>query len=145
LFGLKGFMPMWTADDVGQAFVLLALVFLAAALIRKRSRHLRALFLPTAVIGGFLTPALGPEGVGRLTAPNGIFPNQSFAVWSALPGLLINVMCAQCVHVVEPMRGRRLRCCCRRDGCYIKPAPVHPGKWQTASTLLESGSSTKAP
>jgi len=85
---------MWTADDVGQAAVLLALVFLAAALIRKWSRHLRALFLPTAVIGGFLALALGPEGVGRLADSNGIFPDQTFAVWTALPALLINVMAA---------------------------------------------------
>src|SRR5262245_31473642 len=85
---------MWTADDVGQSIVLLALVFLAAALIRKSSRHLRALFLPTAVIGGFLALALGPEGVGRLADSNGIFPDQTFAIWTALPGLLINVMSA---------------------------------------------------
>lgn len=85
---------MWAAGDVGQAFVLLTLVFLGAGLIRKWSRHLRALFVPTAVIGGFLALALGPEGVGRLADSNGIFPNQTFAVWRALPGLLINVMAA---------------------------------------------------
>src|SRR5215470_10686046 len=85
---------MWTADDVGQSLVLLALVFLAAALIRKWSRHLRALFVPTAVIGGFLALALGPEGVGRLSDSSGIFPDQTFAVWHALPGLLISVMSA---------------------------------------------------
>src|SRR5215813_4015367 len=85
---------MWTADDVGELIVLLALVFLAAALIRKWSRRLRALFLPTAVIGGFLALALGPEGVGRLGGWNGIFPAQTFSVWEALPGLLINVMAA---------------------------------------------------
>jgi ESS family glutamate:Na+ symporter len=85
---------MWTADVVGQSFVLLALFFLAAAVIRKWSRHLRALFVPTAVIGGFLALALGPEGVGRFTHSKGIFPAQTFAVWHALPGLLINVMSA---------------------------------------------------
>src|SRR5262245_36149437 len=85
---------MWTADDVGEAIVLLALVFLGAALIRKWSRHLRALFIPTAVIGGFLALALGPEGVGRLTDSNGIFPDQTFEIWTALPALLINVMSA---------------------------------------------------
>jgi glutamate:Na+ symporter, ESS family len=85
---------MWTADDVGLSFVVLALVFLAAALIRKWSRHLRSLFLPTAVIGGFLALALGPEGVGRLADSNGVFPAHTFAVWQALPGLLINVMAA---------------------------------------------------
>src|SRR5262245_32619976 len=85
---------MWTANDVGEATVLLALVFLAAAVVRKSSRHLRALFLPTAVIGGFLALLLGPEVVGRLTDSNGIFPDQTFSVWTALPGLLINVMSA---------------------------------------------------
>jgi ESS family glutamate:Na+ symporter len=83
-----------TADDVGESFVLLALVFLGAALIRKWSKHLRSLFLPTAVIGGFLALALGPEGAGRLTHSNGIFPDQTFAVWQVLPGMLINVMAA---------------------------------------------------
>jgi hypothetical protein len=72
---------MWTADDVGESFVLLTLVFLGAALIRKWSSHLRALFLPTAVIGGFLALELGPEGLGRLTHSNGIFPDQTFAFW----------------------------------------------------------------
>ena len=85
---------MWAANDVGLSMVLLALVFLGAALIRKWSRHLRALFLPTAVIGGFLALALGPERVGRLADSNGIFPDQTFAVWKALPGLLINFMAA---------------------------------------------------
>jgi ESS family glutamate:Na+ symporter len=83
-----------TADDVGESFVLLALVFLGAALIRRWSKHLRSLFLPTAVIGGFLALALGPEGVGRLTHSNGILPDQTFAVWQVLPGMLINVMAA---------------------------------------------------
>jgi ESS family glutamate:Na+ symporter len=47
-----------------------------------------------AVIGGFLALALGPEGIGRLTGSNGIFPDQTFAIWTAVPGLLINVMSA---------------------------------------------------
>src|SRR5262245_60374573 len=97
---------MWTADDVGQAIVLLALVFLAAAVIRKRSRHLRALFVPTAVIGGFLALALGPEGVGRFADSNGIFPDQTFAVWHALPGLLVNVMSASLL-LGEPLPAPR--------------------------------------
>src|SRR5262249_23742315 len=77
-----------------ESFVLLALVFLGAALIRRWSSHLRSLFLPTAVIGGFLALALGPEGVGHFTGSSGIFPDQTFAVWQALPGLLINVLAA---------------------------------------------------
>src|SRR5215813_238576 len=65
---------MWTADDVGELIVLLALVFLAAALIRKWSRHLRALFLPTAVIGGFLALALGPGGLVASATRTASFP-----------------------------------------------------------------------
>ena len=42
------------ADDVFLSFAILSLVFLGAALIRRWSRPLRALFMPTAVIGGFL-------------------------------------------------------------------------------------------
>lgn len=83
-----------TPEELGLAFVLLSLVFAGAALIRRWSRPLRTLFLPTAVIGGFLLLALGPEGVGRFTGGYGLFTSTTFAVWKVLPGLLINVMCA---------------------------------------------------
>src|SRR5262249_44280826 len=83
-----------SAEDIGLSLVILALVFACAALLRGWSRPLRALFIPTAVIAGFLILALGPEGVGRLIGGTGMFSAQTFAVWRALPGLLINVMCA---------------------------------------------------
>jgi ESS family glutamate:Na+ symporter len=38
--------------------------------------------------------ALGPEGVGRVSGGDGLFSPETFGVWKALPGLLINVMCA---------------------------------------------------
>jgi ESS family glutamate:Na+ symporter len=83
-----------SADDIGRSLVVLALVFAGASFVRRYSRPLRALFIPAAVIGGFVALALGPEGVGRLTGGNGIFSTPTFEVWKALPGLLINVMCA---------------------------------------------------
>src|SRR5262245_45871574 len=86
-------MPV-SADDVGLSFAILSLVFAGAALIRRWSRPLRALFVPTAVIGGFLMLGLGPEGLGRITGGSGLFSGTTFAVWRVLPGLLINVMCA---------------------------------------------------
>jgi glutamate:Na+ symporter, ESS family len=46
------------------------------------------------VIGGFLALAFGPEGLGRIGDSNGIFADQTFEVWRALPALLINVMSA---------------------------------------------------
>ena len=83
-----------SAEDIGLSLVVLALVFAGAALIRGLSRPLRALFIPTAVIAGFVILALGPEGVGRLIGATGVFSAHTFAVWQALPGVLINVMCA---------------------------------------------------
>src|SRR5262249_5277239 len=85
---------LYSPEDFGLALVILSLVFAGAALIRRWSPPLRALFLPTAVIGGFLALALGPEGFGRLIGGNGIFADQTFGVWKALPGLLVNVMAA---------------------------------------------------
>jgi ESS family glutamate:Na+ symporter len=75
-----------SAEDIGLSLVILMLVFACAALIRGRSRPLRALFIPTAVIGGFLILALGPEGLGRLIGGAGVFSAPTFAVWKALPG-----------------------------------------------------------
>ena len=83
-----------TVEAIGLSFVILTLVFAGAALIRRWSRPLRALFIPTAVIGGFLMLALGPEGLGRVTGGYGLFSDTTFGVWKVLPGLLINVMCA---------------------------------------------------
>src|SRR5215510_5760843 len=83
-----------SAEDIGLSLVILMLMFACAALIRGRSRPLRALFIPTAVIGGFLILALGPEGLGRVIGGAGLFSAPTFGVWKVLPGLLINVMCA---------------------------------------------------
>src|SRR5688572_18332614 len=83
-----------SAEEIGLSFVILSVVFAGAALVRRWSRPLRALFIPTAVIGGFLALALGPEGLGRLVGGYGLFSTETFAVWKALPALLINVMCA---------------------------------------------------
>jgi ESS family glutamate:Na+ symporter len=81
-------------EQVGLSLVILSLVFAAAACIRRWSRPLRTLFMPTAVIGGFLVLGLGPEGLGRITGGTGVFPAEVFAIWKQLPGVLINVMCA---------------------------------------------------
>ena len=83
-----------SAEDIGLALVTLSLVFAGAALVRRWSRPLRKLFMPTAVIGGFLLLGLGPEGMGRLIGHSGIFPDHAFAVWKQLPGVLINILCA---------------------------------------------------
>src|SRR5262247_1395432 len=83
-----------SVEEFGLSLVVLSLVFACAALIRRWSRPLRKLFMPTAVIGGFLVLGLGPEGMGRLLGGSGVFPNSVFAVWRQLPGVLITVMSA---------------------------------------------------
>src|SRR5215510_6668917 len=83
-----------SAEEFGLSLVVLSLVFACAALIRRWARPLRKLFMPTAVIGGFLVLGLGPEGMGRLLGGSGVFPNHVFAVWSQLPGVLVTVMSA---------------------------------------------------
>jgi ESS family glutamate:Na+ symporter len=95
------------ANDIGLAFVTLALVFAGAALIRRWTPQLRALFIPTAVIGGFLAMLAGPEGVGRLTDSRGVFSPETFSVWTALPGLMVNVLCASLLlgERLPPLRG----------------------------------------
>jgi glutamate:Na+ symporter, ESS family len=87
-------MPPVSVEEVGLSLVVLSLVFACAALIRRWSSPLRKLFIPTAVIGGFLVLGLGPEGMGRLLGGTGLFPENVFAVWRQLPALLVTVMSA---------------------------------------------------
>src|SRR5262245_11819103 len=83
-----------SVEEVGLSLVVLSLVFACAALIRRWSRPLRKLFIPTAVIGGFLVLGLGPEGMGRLVGGTGLIPENVFAVWRQLPGYLVTMMSA---------------------------------------------------
>ncbi len=89
--------------DAFWAFVLIGLSLLAAKFIKARVAFLEALFLPSSIIAGFLVLALGSQGVGlavrALGRPghamaDGLFPEPIVAVWSGLPGLLINVVFA---------------------------------------------------
>jgi ESS family glutamate:Na+ symporter len=83
-----------SVESIGLSIVVLSLVFACAALIRRWSRPLRKLFMPTAVIGGFLVLGLGAEGMGRLLGGSGVFPDDVFAVWKQMPGVLVTVMSA---------------------------------------------------
>src|SRR5215831_15778547 len=81
-------------EEIGVSLVILSLIFASAALIRRWSRPLRKLFIPTAVIGGFLILGLGPEGLGRLIGGTGLFPENVFSVWRQMPAHLVTVMSA---------------------------------------------------
>src|SRR5262245_61899649 len=83
-----------SVEEVGLSLVVLSLVFACSALIRRWSRPLRKLFIPTAVIGGFLVLGLGPAGMGRLLGGTGLFPENVFATWRQLPAHLVTLMSA---------------------------------------------------
>lgn len=80
------------AQQAGFAFVVLALVLLAAGVLRRTLPFLRTLHIPAAVVAGFLILLLGPQVLGELTGTSGIFPASSLDTWRVLPGLLINVV-----------------------------------------------------
>lgn len=88
--------------SVGELFialVIIALVLLVSNALRLWLPWLRRLFLPSSVIGGLLLLLLGPDVIGRFmptifTDSPGLFPAYVQESWSALPGLLINVVFA---------------------------------------------------
>jgi glutamate:Na+ symporter, ESS family len=80
------------AQTVGLALAILGVTFAVGWLVRSRTGFLRALFIPSSIVAGFLVLLLGPQVLGRLTRTNGLFPSEVLEVWRVLPGLLINVV-----------------------------------------------------
>lgn len=89
-------------DVIGMALVVISMVLAFGKWVRLRVPLLQRLFLPSALIGGFLALLLGPGVLGRVNQSlfgpgfleNGLFTSDIFEVWGALPGLLINVVFA---------------------------------------------------
>ena len=87
---------------VALALLLLGILALIGILIRVRSRLTQKLFLPVALISGFLALILGPQILGRVAGwlgwdplvEGGVFGPDVLSVWSELPGLLISVVFA---------------------------------------------------
>ena len=78
----------------------LGLLLLAGLVLRSRVRLLRSLMLPVSVIGGFVGLALGPYMLD-------VIPADTVAVWSGLPGILINfVFAALFLGVTIPSPGK---------------------------------------
>ncbi|MFC3526067.1 sodium/glutamate symporter [Marinococcus halophilus] len=89
-------------DVIGMALVVISMVLALGKWVRLRIPLLQRLFLPSALIGGFLALLLGPGVLGRINQSlfgsrfleNGLFTADILEVWGALPGLLINVVFA---------------------------------------------------
>ncbi len=87
---------------VALAILLLGVLALVGIVMRAYSRTAQKLFLPVALIAGFIALILGPQILGRLgeglgwegLAEGGIFGAEVLAVWSELPGLLISAVFA---------------------------------------------------
>lgn len=91
-------MPSFELREIAFALSVLAILVLVSATLRRRIPFLRSLFIPNAIVAGVLGLLLGPQVLGALfdTGPlsNGLFTDTTIEVWSALPGLLINVVFA---------------------------------------------------
>ncbi|MFD1172126.1 sodium/glutamate symporter [Oceanobacillus picturae] len=92
-----------TPGQIGFTLLYLAFFLLVGKWIRMRVKWLQNLFLPSSIIGGFLALLLGPEVLGRILENftgensfwvNGIMTEEVMEVWSALPGLMINIVFA---------------------------------------------------
>ncbi|SFP58940.1 sodium/glutamate symporter [Salibacterium halotolerans] len=89
-------------DVIGMGIVIISIMLALGKWIRIRIPLMQRLFLPSALIGGFLALLLGPGVLGRVTQDlfgegfleNGLFTSGIFEVWGAMPGLLINVVFA---------------------------------------------------
>ncbi len=96
-------MDSMSPEQIGFAFLYLALFLLLGKWIRMHSKWMQNLFLPASVIGGFIALILGPEVFGRIMRnftgedsfwATGVFTPEITEVWAALPGLMINIVFA---------------------------------------------------
>ncbi len=92
-----------TPEQIGFTFLYLAAFLLIGKWIRIKVKWLQNLFLPSSIIGGFIALILGPQVLGKLAGfvvsdnsflTNGIMTKEVMEVWSALPGIMINVVFA---------------------------------------------------
>ncbi len=88
-----------TVGELFIALVIIALALVVSNALRLKLAWLRKLFMPSSVIAGLILLLLGPDVIGHLIPTlfedsPGLFPAYVQESWSALPGLLINVVFA---------------------------------------------------
>lgn len=106
-----------TAETIGLGLLLIGVLLYLGKLVRLNWGLAQRLFLPSSIIAGLIGLLLGPDILGlivrRFIAPdhllaNGLFGAQITAVWSRLPGLLINVVFATLLLGVALPKWRRV-------------------------------------
>ena len=92
-----------TPEQIGFAFLYLAIFLLIGKWVRVHVEWLQKLFIPSSIIGGFLALFLGPQVLGKIIGnfvgqdsfwTNGLMTENILEVWSALPSLMMNVVFA---------------------------------------------------
>ncbi|WLR48629.1 sodium/glutamate symporter [Halobacillus litoralis] len=88
-----------TPNEIGFALLYIGVFLLIGKIIRVKWTLLQNLFLPSSIIGGFIALFLGPQVLGKFMPEdsffsNGVMTESIMEVWSALPGLMINVVFA---------------------------------------------------
>jgi len=69
------------------SFCVLSIFLIIGKVLRANIKILQILFLPSAIVAGFLAMAVGPYGIG-------LIPDWIISHWTPLPGVLINVVFA---------------------------------------------------
>lgn len=92
-----------TANQIGFALLVLAILLACGKWIRMHWRPAQKLFLPASILAGAIGLILGPGVLGALSRlvagpenplAQGAIPESILSIWSDLPGLLINVVFA---------------------------------------------------
>jgi len=81
------------------ALFLIPVLMIAGKLLRRKVSWLQRLFLPSSILAGALALLLGPQVLGRFFEESsvwshGLWSEEILNIWSALPGLLIDVVFA---------------------------------------------------
>nr|WP_298414154.1 sodium/glutamate symporter [uncultured Halomonas sp.] len=93
------------------ALLIIGMILLLSAITRAHVRWMRAIFLPSSVIGGVLALLAGPAVLGAIVGSpfengKGIFPDYIYNSWLEMPGLLISVVFAA-LFLGKPLPGLR--------------------------------------
>lgn len=91
--------PAYDFKDVFFAFINLGFLVLAGRWVRQKVGVLQSLFLPSSIVAGVIALLLGPNVLGAIAGENsflsnGLFNQPILDVWSAIPGVFINIVFA---------------------------------------------------
>lgn len=106
-----------SADQIGFSLLVLAVLLGVGKWVRMHWRPAQKLFLPASILAGAIGLLFGPGVLGALARAlagpdhalaQGAIPEWMLSAWSALPGLLINVVFATLLMGVPLPRWRRV-------------------------------------